>query len=233
MAAYFWLRLDKTPPANFAFLINEGATVTAYNTVDLTFTSDDVDRTGYTIKVWGDVIGANHGPTESGATWIAWPTGTMSITTSGADGLKTINARARDRVGNETTVVIRTITVDSSVPVVTLSDIGGATQANPEEVGVAPGATIISSQQFRFQSDIAFVEYQVRVGTTPTFLNTSGTLIGTAGGSVNMSGTGTFAANTQITCTLTGDDYDTALAGVESTNPVKVFVRTQAGVWSV
>lgn len=231
--SYFFLRLDKTAPQNFSFLIDGGATLTASNVVNLTFVTDSADKTGYQVKVWGDVIGANLGATEAVAAWINWPVGGLSVNTTIGDGLKTINARARDRVGNETTAVVRTIIVNSAVPVVTLEGIAGQTIDAPEEIGVSPGATVVSSKQWRFSADVAFVEYQVRVGSTPTFVQTEGVLIGIAGGSINMSGTGTFPANTQITCTLQGADYAVALSNVEGTKVVKVFVKTAAGVWSV
>ena len=233
MAAFFFLKLDKTPPTNFSFLIDGGAALTAANQVDLTFSTDDTDLTGYTVKVWGSVTGSGFGTTEAVATWIEWPLTGRNVALTSGDGLKTINARARDRVGNETTIVTRTITVDSAVPVVTLSGIGGASSANPEEIGVAPGATIISTKQWQFQSDRAFVEYQVRVGTSTDFIHTAGTPIGMSGGSSGLGGTGTFSANTSRTCILHGADLNTAVAGVEAIYVIKVFVKTAAGVWSV
>ena len=57
--------------------------------------------------------------------------------------------------------------------------------------------------------------------------------IGTANGSTNMSGNaGSYAADTEITCTIKGADLAAASAG-DGTKIIKVFAQDANGLWSV
>jgi hypothetical protein len=74
-----------------------------------------------------------------------------------------------------------------------------------------------------FQSDEAFVEYQIRVVPDADALVTDGSLVEQASGSWN--------AFQSVTVTLTDDELVAAQA-VEGDNMIKIFVRDAAGNWS-
>ena len=81
-------------------------------------------------------------------------------------------------------------------------------------------------------SDTAFAEYKVNVVPSINSLHDAGTTIGTANGSENMSGTGTYSASTAITSKINGSDLDAADTG-DGQKIIKVFVKTASGLWSV
>lgn len=61
----------------------------------------------------------------------------------------------------------------------------------------------------------------------------SGRVIPTDAGSINTSGTeGNYEASTPISVTITGTDLETASGG-DGVKIIKVFVKTEAGLWSV
>jgi hypothetical protein len=219
MAAYFNLVLDTIGPASPSILVNNGDGYTANVLVNLTIGTADSPTTGYQMKIWGDISG---GPaTEGLASWETYNTSKQVTLTSG-DGLKTIYVRLRDDVLNESSIASDTINLQA-----TLATVSIAGPDVPKISKIAPK----NECNFSFTSDIVFVEYKVKVVSTTSAGNTAGTQIPTTGGSTNMSGTGTFAANTAITCKIKGADLETASSG-DGTKIVKVFVKNQAGSWS-
>ena len=218
MANYFNLTLDTTAPSGVTLAINGGAEYTTSTAVTLTIGCGDADTTGYQMKIWG-VDGA---AAETDATWETF-TETKAVTLVSGDGQKTVSIKVRDDVYNESSAVSDTITLNTTVPAVTIT---------------GPDVTRISKQTgnntctFSFSSDTAFTEYKVKVVPSINSLNDAGTAIGTTNGSTNMSGTGTYAASTNTTCTINGSDLETASAG-DGQKIIKVFVKTAAGLWSV
>lgn len=218
MASFFNLRLDTTAPSGLTLKINNGAQYTTTTAVSLTIAVSDADTTGYQMKVWGTASVA----TEATATWETFAK-SKNVTLSTSDGVKTIYVKVRDAVGNETSAVSDSITLDTAVPAVSVTG---------PDVTVISKVTSYDSCAFSFSSDTPFVEYKVKVVPTNNSLHDAGTLIPTTAGSSNMSATDEFEADTAINCVIKGADLEAASSG-DGTKIVKVFVKTASGNWSV
>lgn len=218
MASYFNLILDTLAPSGVSVSINSGAQYTTSTSVQLTIGCSDSDTTGYQMKIWG----INGVATESAASWETY-TKSKTVTLPSGDGLKTVYVKVRDDVYNESTSANDSITLNTSVPTVTVtgSDVSKISKVAPRNVA-----------SFSFLADCNFVEYKVKVVPSISSLESAGTTIGTANSSTNMSGTGTFKADTSISCTITGADLETASSG-DGSKIIKVFVKNEAGTWSV
>lgn len=224
MASYFNLVLDTIAPAGVAVEINGDAKYTTLASVTLGLTTTDEDTTGYQMKIWGDISDA---ATEQDAVWQTY-SATKALTLSGADGTKTIYAKIRDDVGNESVQASDTIILDTAVPVVTVT--------TPDRSKISKVSTF-DTTVFTFSSDVAFMEYKVGVVPESSSIQTQCAVIPTTAGSQNTSGTAAsvedaFPASTPITVTIKGTDLEAANSG-DGTKIVKVFVRNDAGTWSV
>lgn len=221
MAAYFNLILDTTVPQGASVSINSGAAYATTTSVTLGLATSDSPTTGYEMKVWGDISG---GPaTEGAATWEAFST-SKAITLSSGDATKTLNAKIRDDVYNETAVLSDTIILDTTLPVVT---VGTPSVSKISKVAGKRTATCT------WQVDTAYAEFQARVVPATGSLVNAGTLIPTTNGSSDTSGSaGGYAATTNRTLTIDGADLEAASAG-DGTKIIKIFARDNSGNWSV
>lgn len=222
MASFFNLTLDTAAPAGLDIKLNAGALYTTSNVVTLATTLTDKDTTGYQMKIWGIADAA----TEDDATWGSFQA-SKSITLPEGDGLKTVYVKVRDDVGNEAAAVNAAITLDTAVPVVTIS--------GPDKTKISKIATF-DKAVVNFMADVAFVEYKVCVVHATNSLQDAGTVLGTTKGSTNVAGVAedgeTFAADTNIAVTISGADLEIASAG-DGVKTLKVFVKNAAGTWSV
>lgn len=217
MPSYFSLRLDTTAPSGLTLAINGGALYTTQQAVTLAIGLTDGDTTGYQMKIWGiDSVS-----TETAATWETYAT-SKSVTLPATDGQKTVHIKVRDDVYNESPEITASITLDTSVPTVTITG---------PDVSVVSKVAGKNTCSFSFQSNVDFVAYKVKVVPATSSINTAGTEIGTTNGSTNMSASGTFTATTPIQCTVNGTDLEIASTG-DGTKIVKVFVQNVAGNWS-
>lgn len=218
MASYFNLTLDTLAPQGLTIKLNNGSQYTTNKTVQLAVNVTDESADGYQMKVWGiDGIAK-----ESDAVWETLAN-VKDITLPTGDGLKTVYVKVRDDVCNETAAASATITLDTSVPAVTIigPDVSRISKTAPKNVAT-----------FSFTSDVAFTEYKIKVVPSKSSLHDSGTLIGTANGSTNMNATGTFKASTAISCKIYGKDLEAASSG-DGEKIIKVFVKNAHGTWSV
>lgn len=217
MASYFNLILDTLAPSGVSLSINSGAQYTTSTEVQLTINCSDSDKTGYQMKIWG-IDGVS---SESASKWETFTT-TKIVKLSDGDGLKTVYVKIRDDVYNESATANASITLNSSVPGVNVTgpDVTRISKISPRNVA-----------SFSFVVDCDFVEYKVKVVPSVSSLESAGTVIGTTNGSTNMSATGTFSADTAITCTITGADLESASSG-DGSKIIKVFVKNSAGTWS-
>lgn len=218
MASYFNLTLDTLAPQGLTIKLNNGSQYTTSKAVQLAINVTDESADGYQMKVWGiDGIAK-----ESDAVWETLAN-VKDITLSTGDGLKTVYVKVRDDVYNETAVASTSITLDTSVPAVTIigPDVSRISKTSPKDVAT-----------FSFTSDVAFTEYKIKVVPSKSSLHDAGTLIGTANGSTNMSATGTFKASTAISCKIYGKDLEIASSG-DGEKIIKVFVKNSVGTWSV
>lgn len=225
MPNYFDLVLDTTAPASPLISIEAGATYATAQLVNVAISTSDTPTTGYQMKLWGDVdaaYDANVQPLEASSAWITYDT-SKQVKLSAVDGSKTVYMKIRDDVYNVSAQASDSILLDITLPIVTVAGID---------------VTRISKQSgkdtatFTFRSDSAFTQYKVKVVEATGTGNTTGVLIPTTNGSTNTSGTGTYPADTPITCTLNGTDLEVASSG-DGTKIIKVFVQETSGNWSV
>ncbi len=218
MASYFNLTLDTLAPQGLTIKLNNGSQYTTNKTVQLAVNVTDESADGYQMKVWGINGVAN----ESDATWETLAN-IKNVTLSTGDGLKTVYVKVRDDVYNETVAASATITLDTSVPAVTIigPDVSKISKTSPKDVAT-----------FSFTSNTAFTEYKIKVVPSNSSLHDAGVQIGTANGSTNMAATGTFKASTAISCKIYGKDLEAASSG-DGEKIIKVFVKNAHGTWSV
>lgn len=219
MASFFNLILDTLAPSNLEVKLNNGALYTSSVNATLGVTVDDGDTNGYQMKIWG-VDGIED---EQSASWETY-TDSKAITLPDGDGLKTINVKVRDNVGNETAAGTASITLVSDVPVVTVT---GPDKSTISKIDGFDSAVI------SFMADVAFVAYKVCVVPAENSLVDAGTLIPDDAGSLNTSGDeGNYQAETPINVTIKGTDLESASGG-DGTKIVKVFVKDSRDIWSV
>lgn len=219
MASYFNLILDTTAPTGLALSINDDALYTTSTTVTLKIAVADGVTTGYQMKIWGIAGVAD----EGSASWETFAT-TKSVTLTSGDGLKTVHVRVRDDVGNESAEVTDTITLDTTIPVVTVT--------GPDKSKISKVSSFNQSV-INFTTDVEFTEYKVCVVPQTSSTQDAGTVIPDTNGSTNTSGSaGNYPASQNIRVTITGADLETASSG-DGVKIVKVFVKTASGLWSV
>lgn len=227
MASYFNITLDTLAPSGATFTINNNDAYTATQLVTAYFNTVDASTTGYQIKIWGDVDttnDANVQATEGASAWTSYSS-TKSIKLSSGDGSKTVYAKIRDDVYNETSQLSDSITLDTTAPVVTITD-----GPDVSRISKVSGKDTVT---FKWQSDSIYDEYKIKVVPSSASLHTAGTTIGTGNGSTNMSGsTANQPASTDVTSTIKGADLEAASAG-DGEKIVKIFVKDDAGNWSV
>ena len=224
MAAHFTLTLDTTAPAGVSISLAGGASFTAVRGITATIGTSDGDTTGYQMKIWGDVdnsVNSNIQTTEGASSWISYST-SQAVTLSTGDGSKTVNVKVRDDVNNESSAASDSITLDTSVPVITIS---GPDVAKVSKIAGKDTAA------FSFSPDVAITAYKVKVVPSSGSLEDAGTQIPTTAGSTNMSG-GAVGAGATVNCTIKGTDLETASSG-DGAKTIKVFGQEASGNWSV
>jgi hypothetical protein len=233
MPNYFNLTLDTTGPSNPTIVLDANATYSTDNMVDAAISTGDGATTGYQMKFWGDidltwakangVVGASATTVlEVDGLWITYAT-TKQFQVSAGDGNKSIYMKIRDDVYNVSAQASDSITLDTTRPIVTI------TGPDVTKVSKQTGKAVAS---FSFSVDSVFVEYKVKVVAASGNAENTGTTIGTGSGSTNMAATGSFAASTPISCTVNGADLEAASSG-DGAKIIKVFVKDQAGNWSI
>lgn len=219
MASYFTLTLDTTAPS--------GTSIKVPSLVNTRSVTATLAATGATqMKLWGDIVAGTSSSTaitEAAASWEAYAT-TRAVTLTSGDKAKTVYAKFRDAVGNESAAVSATVTLDMTAPAVTVS-------AGPDHATVSTVSGYEKSA-FSWSADGDFVEYKVCVVPANTSVQSAGTVIGTTNGSENMAATGTFKAAQTVASTITGADLKAA-SSADGAKIIKIFVRDAAGNWSV
>ena len=219
MASYFNLTLDTTAPSGLTLSINDGALYATSTAASLTIGVTDGVTTGYQMKIWG-IDGVAD---EGSASWETFAT-SKSVNLPAGDGLKTVHIKVRDDVGNESSEVTDNITLNTAVPVVTIT--------GPDKSKISKIASF-NTAVINFTADVEFEEYKVCVVPATSSTQDAGTVIGTTNGSQNTSGSdGDYPASENIQVTINGADLEAASSG-DGVKIVKVFVKTASGIWSV
>lgn len=225
MANFVYITLDTTAPTNPTITIEGGATSVTKHLVNLQLSVDDSDTTGYQMKIWGDVDESyNTGikSTEETSSWVSYSS-TPQIRLSESDGMKTINIRVRDDVHNASSVAIDSVNLDTLIPTVTV------TNPDVSKISKVAGKDTAS---FTFSVNKDFVEYKVKLVGAISATHDTGSLIPTANGSNNTSGTGSFNPSTVTVVTVKGADLEEAGATTDGQKIIKVFVKDTHGSWS-
>lgn len=224
MASFFKVTLDTTGPASPTFSIAAGASFATAQLTAVNFGTADTPTTGYQVKIWGSVDAAFNAAiqaTEGASEWIEY-NAEVAVKLSSGDGTKTLHAKIRDDVFNETSELTDTIVLDTTVPVATISS-----GPDVEKVSKVEGKRTIN---FEFQADVEIQAWKVKVVPATNSIHSAGTTIGTTNGSTNMTGA-TLAKETNKACKIDGRDLDTASSG-DGEKVIKVFVQDMAGNWS-
>lgn len=220
MASFFNLTLDTLAPSGLIVKINGDATYTSSRNVSLSIKVDDPSTENYQVKIWGiDGIAS-----ENDASWESYSS-TKSVTLTDGDGLKTVYVKVRDDVYNESSVASDTITLNTAVPIVTI--VG----PDVSKISKVAGKNVSS---FTFMADVNFIEWKVMVVKSESALEDTGTnvQIPSTSGSTNMQGSELKNADSPVSCSIYGADLESASSG-DGTKIVKVFVKSESGVWSV
>lgn len=223
MTQSFVLTLDTTAPSAVVLALANGAAYTGSQLVTANITSPDADTA--MMKIWGDVDGTNDAnvqPTEAASAWVAF-NAALQIKLTAGDGLKTINCRVRDDVGNATGIVSDTITLDTTAPIPNIT-----VAAAPTKISKIAG---FDTSNFTFSSDSDIQQWKVKVVPNAGADQTSGTTIPVAAGSANVTG-GAKSAGQGVAVSIKGTDLESASAG-DGGKVVKVFVQDLAGIWSL
>lgn len=216
MASYFNLTLDTAAPTSCSISLPARS-----NSVNVSVT---LAATGASyMKIYGDICTTPGGSAiaEADASWVAYDASASLILTA-ADGAKTVYVKFKDDVGNVSSAVSASILLDTTAPVVTI--VG----PDVSKISKVAGYNVCS---FSFSADEAFEEWTVRVVPSTDSGHTAGTQIPTTGGSTNMSGNTSTAADVAVSCTIYGADLETAAAG-DGAKIIKVFVKDADGNWS-
>lgn len=219
MTSSFILTLDTTGPADVVAELAGGAAITPTADVNLHVTTSDVDTTGYQIKVWGDL--GNGATTEAAATWQNYNVDN-TIALSDGDGLKTVNVKLRDDVGNESAVATDTISVNTLAPTITIT-------ADPTRTKVSK-VDGWDETSFAFAADQPLQAWEVSVVPSANSAQSEGVVIPTLGGSQYTSG-GAMDASVPQTVIIKGVDLERAAPG-DGDKIVKVFGQDIDGAWS-
>lgn len=225
MANYFNLTLDTTGPQGVTSNINSGASYATAQIVTVAIGTSDGVTTGYQMKLWGNVdpaYDANVQATEGASAWVAYATSKQVKLLTG-DGSKTVYVKVRDDVLNESAQVSYTITLDTNLPVATIS-------SGPDVTKVSKIATK-DTCTISFTVDTHVQSWKVKVVPATNSLESTGTQIGITNGSTGVTG-GALASATPQTVSIKGADLEVASAG-DGAKIVKVFVQDDAGSWSV
>lgn len=227
VANYFLVTLDTTGPATPAIVIENGASYASVQLVNCAISVSDPVTTGYQMKIWGDVdtsYDINTQDTELGSSWVTF-TASKQIKVSNTLGVKTLYLKVRDDVNNESSQASDTINLDTSKPSVTVS--------SPDVTRISKNAGK-DTVSVTFTSDKIFTDYIVKFVSSTGSTNTSGVTIPSTAGSTNVSGTNAsgYPAGVPISVSIKGADLETASAG-DSSKIIKIFVKDQAGNWSV
>lgn len=227
MASYFNVTLDTLAPQGVTFSINNNDTYSNSAAVTAYFSTEDVSTTNYQIKIWGAVNPASNADIqtlEGDSDWIAY-SAEQAVVLSSEDGSKTVYAKVRDDVWNETSQLSDSITLDTAAPVVTIS-------AGPDvnRISKVSGKRQVT---FTWESDTAFIEYKVKVVSATNSIHSNGTtIVDTSTDSDNLSGSSSYPATTGIVSVIDGRDLDDASPG-DGEKVIKVFVLDTASNWSV
>lgn len=232
MAASVTITLDTAAPGGVTITLAGGAATVSTADITAAIASSDADLTGYQMKIYGDVDDAfatsEYRALEANAPWISYAA-SKGIRLSATDGVKTVRVKLRDDVWNVSSEATDSVTLDTTIPVISVTS--GPTPARISK------QTSKRTSSFTWQSDIALQAWEVRLVANASDARGSGTLIGTTGGSTNVSG-GALAATTGKTTQIDGADLETAgVNGNAAYNGqagiVKVFGQSAAnGSWS-
>lgn len=228
MTASFILTLDTVPPANPMLLINGGAEVTGDWVVLVTIFSADFGggaRDVTSMKLWGDVDNSSDPLIQTSEAASAWQSfaSDRPVMLSPGSGRKTVYAKLRDDVGNETLTFSDFIDLNLDAPVVQV--VTGLDRGKVSKI--AP----FSQASLSWQANTAFERYEVRVVPQAGSPHQAGVLIPNTFGSANTTGSGAFPAYTPITTFISGGDLEVASPG-NTSKIIKIFVQKTGGMWS-
>lgn len=127
MASYFNITLDTTAPSGVGVKINGDEARTTSRNVTLNIACTDADKTGYKMKIWGDITtGDETGNLIAAETDAAWEDFAASKTVlligddDNSSSQRTVYVKVRDDLRNESATVSDSIILYSELPEITV-----------------------------------------------------------------------------------------------------------------
>lgn len=234
MASFFTIILDTIAPATTAIKIDGGSSYVSDpdRLCTVTITTGDTETTGYQMKIWGNVdvtYNTNIAADETNSKWTSYEE-SKQIKLSEGDGVKHVYCKLRDDVGNESSVVSTQTILDTQVHTVTINS------QSVQKISAVAGYDTVTFTFYVSDTNpdvTGFIEYKVCCVASESVPAEEATAIGMENGSSNMSGTGTFAFDDPISCTLkTADLIETASGAGDGSKIIKVFAKAQDNSWS-
>lgn len=148
MANYFNITLDTTAPGGVGVKINGDEVRTVSTEAILSITCSDADKTGYKMKVWGDIVKSNGTViTESNAAWEDF-SATKAVTLLEAednDNQRIVYVKVRDDLHNESAAASDSIILYTELPEINI--LAGPTPARittrSDKHGSTPGELLL------------------------------------------------------------------------------------------
>lgn len=200
--------LDRVAPQNLSFTVQGGASFVGSTSVTLAASTTDAPSTGYRLRINGDL---------SAPVDVLLASAPATLTLSAGEGTKTLSAELVDAAGNALPVpVVRTITLDTTGPVVTRVALNGGSPF----VNASGGSTTVAvgCSDLRAPTNLLSVTVRDVVGMGVLFSGAFSENI-----PVTLGATSQGTRNVLVTCT---DPAGNASAG--ATDPDGVFVDTVA-----
>ena len=234
MANYVNLTLDTLGPQGVKMILNEGESTTTSTGIRVKFTCTDESTTGYQMKIWGTAPA----PTEADARWVNLVQNDVFIIPGGA-GTKTLYAKLRDDVYNESATVSATIKYVTDRPTVSGLFISPSKISHVEGKNLATGS-------FGFSEDICAAKVMIVKDINNTHDNQTNILIPTTNGSCLELEDGTVLSSDKMSFEgKTCDEIFTILYNIKAqditaADPgdgvkiIKVFVQSaESKLWSI
>ena len=159
------------------------------------------------------------------------------LTLTDSDGLKTITVQLKDAAGNVSSAVNATVTLDRQPPEIDVNAPDYNVISKQHTLRLNSSGTTISGKYndviiFTWSANEALNAYKVCVNAVNQEAE-SASAIGTAGGSLNMSG-GPIEANYEVTSTIFGADFAAtdAVNDTDGVYEIIVYGQDEGGTWS-
>lgn len=258
MANYFNITLDTTAPGGVGVKINGDEERAVSTQVTLNISCADADKTGYKMKIWGDIVNSSgYTIAEKDAVWEDY-SATKDVTLNEFDdesNQRTVYVKVRDDLHNESAAASDSIILYTELPEINIT-----TGPVPAKITTAAGksgdiaAMIALSRSlvyFTVNKDVSDIKVMLVSNINAVHDDASNILIPSStstigiidtnadAGNMTISGTDgmtvsnqNIAAGKEIALSISGDDLK-SVSPDDGVKLVKIFVKEKDANWSV